>query len=160
MSARSDVPPSTVGVDLREEGVEVEYLDGRRALYRGVPEPVEGPVKAPPGTETHVLITDPTESEGVLVYVNDLKTADEILEDSGVGRVILDPGETEELFPGVTARLSPGNSTEVEADPTVAQGRVFLFVEDARGEVSYEFVTSSDPDSGSDPGDGTGGEPT
>jgi hypothetical protein len=31
--SRSDVPPTSIGIDLREEGVVVEYLDGRTTLY-------------------------------------------------------------------------------------------------------------------------------
>ena len=144
MSARNDVPPSTVGVDLVESGVEVEYVDGRTTFYRGVPEPVTDTLTTPPKKETHVLVTDPTETEGVLLYINDLKTHDDILESTGVGRVILDDGETEEVFPGVTVRRPGGMRTEVEADPEVARGRVFVFVEDDWGEASYEFVTDGD----------------
>jgi hypothetical protein len=140
MSARSDVPPSTLGVELLDHGVQVEYLDGRTTLYRGVPETVTDTLTTAPGKETHVLVTDPTETEGVMVYVNDLKTHDDILESTGVGRVILEEGESEELFPGVTVRRTPGVRTEVEADPREARGRVFVFVEDDWDEESYEFV--------------------
>ncbi|MBB6645327.1 DUF5796 family protein [Halobellus ruber] len=146
MSAHSDVPPSTVGVELLESGVEVEYVDGRTTFYRGVPEPVTDTLTTPPKKETHVLVTDPTETEGVLLYVNDLKTHDDILESTGVGRVILDDGGSEEVFPGVTVRRPGGMRTEVEADPEVARGRVFVFVEDDWGEASYEFVTEGDTD--------------
>jgi hypothetical protein len=144
MSAHTDVPPSTVGVDLVESGVEVEYVDGRATFYRGVPEPVTGTLTTPPKKETHVLVTDPTETEGVLLYINDLKTHDDILESSGVGRVILDDGESEEIFPGVTVRRPGGMRTEVEADPDVARGRVFVFVEDNWSEQSYEFVADAE----------------
>ena len=140
MSARNDVAPSTLGVELLDHGVQVEYLDGRTTLYRGVPEAVTGTLTTAPGRETHVLVTDPTETEGVMMYVNDLKTHDEILESTGVGRVVLEPGEEEELFPGVTVRRTEGMRTEVEADPEVARGRVFVFEEDDWGESSYEFV--------------------
>ncbi|MFB6093244.1 MAG: DUF5796 family protein [Haloquadratum sp.] len=140
MSARNDVPPSTVSVELLDHGVEIEYTDGRTTLYRGVPEPVTDTLTTPPKKETHVLVTDPTETEGVMMYLNDLKTHDEILESSGVGRVILDAGEEAEIFPGVTARRSDGMRTEVEADLDVARGRVFVFVEDDWSEQSYEFV--------------------
>ena len=44
MTIRSDVSPSTVGVELTDIGVEVEYLDGRTALYRGIPERVTGTI--------------------------------------------------------------------------------------------------------------------
>lgn len=143
---RNDVAPATVSVALREEGVEIEYLDGRVTFYHGVPKTVEGTLRTPPGKQTHVLVTDPTESEGVLLYVNDLKTHDDILGDTGVGRVILDEGDEEELFPGVTARRPGGQRTELEADPEVARGRVFAFVEDDWGEQSYEFV-ANEPES-------------
>ena len=144
MSAHTDVPPSTVGVDLVESGVEVEYVDGRKTFYRGVPEPVADTLTTPPKKETHILVTDPTETEGVLLYINDLKTHDDILESSGVGRVILDDGESEEVFPGVTVRRPGGMRTEVEADPEIARGRVFVFVEDDWSEQSYEFVADAE----------------
>jgi hypothetical protein len=140
MSVRRDVPPGTVGVELLEHGVQVGYRDDRTTLYRGVPEAVTGTLTTAPGRETHVLVTDPTETEGVMVYVNDLKTHEDILESTGVGRVILDPGDEEELFPGVTVRRLGGGRNEVEADPDVAGGRVFVFVEDEMGEASYELV--------------------
>lgn len=152
---RSDVPPATVSVALREEGVEIEYLDGRVTFYHGVPEAVEGSLTTPPGKQTHVLVTDPTETEGVLLYVNDLKTHDDILTDTGVGRVILGEGEEEELFPGVTVRRPGGQRTELEADPEVARGRVFAFVEDDWGEQSYEFV-AGDESGGNGASDGNG----
>ena len=145
---RSDVAPATVSVALREEGVEVEYLDGRVTFYRGVPERVSGTLTTAPGKQTHVLVTDPTETEGVLMYVNDRKTADEILEDSGVGRVVLGEGETEELFPGVTVSRPGGQRTAVEADPEVARGRVFVFAEDDWSERSYELVNDDDRQEG------------
>ncbi|SDY07369.1 DUF5796 family protein [Halobellus clavatus] len=144
MSARNDIPPDTVGVELLDHGVEVEYIDGRTTLYRGVPEPVTDTLTTPPKKETHVLVTDPTETEGVMLYVNDLKTHDDVLESTGVGRVILDEGEEEELFPGVAVRRLGGMRTEIEADPETARGRVFVFVEDDWSESSYEFVTESE----------------
>lgn len=143
MAVHNDVPPRTLGVELRPEGVVVTYADGRTTIYRGVPEKESGSLKTAPGKETHILVTDPTETEGVLLYVNDLKTADEILEDTGVGRILLDEGDHEDVFPGVTVRRSDGLRTVVEADPEEARGRVFVFVEDDWGEASYEFVSES-----------------
>lgn len=145
--SRSDVPPTSIGVDLREEGVVIEYLDGRTTLYRGPPEAVDGEMTTGPGKETHVLVTDPTETEGVMTYVNDFKTDAEILRDSGVGRVVLEPGETEELFPGVVVTRT-GQRNELVADPEVAGGRVFVFVEDEWSEGSYELVAP--PEAGLD----------
>jgi hypothetical protein len=128
-------------VELKDHGVEVEYLDGRTTLYRGVPERVSGPLTTGPGKQTHVLVTDPTETEGVMMYVNDRNTHEDILESTGVGRIILEAGAEEELFPGVTVAALGGERTAVEADPAVAGGRVFVFVEDDWSEASYEFVT-------------------
>ncbi|WP_135828962.1 DUF5796 family protein [Halorussus halobius] len=139
MSARNDVAPDTIGVELTADGIVVEYTDGREVFYHGAPEKVAGTLRAQPGKLVQILVTDPTETEGVLTYVNDRDTHDDILETSGVGRVMLDPGEEEELFPGVTVRLD-GYATEIEADPEVARGRVFVFEEDELGEASYELV--------------------
>ncbi|MFB6129488.1 MAG: DUF5796 family protein [Salinigranum sp.] len=143
MSARNEISPSTLGVRLLDHGVEVEYLDGRTTLYRGVPRKVSDTLRTGPGKETHVLVTDPTETEGVMTYVNDLKTHDDILESTGVGRVIVEQGSETELFPGVTVRRIEGYRNEIEADPAVTRGRVFVFVEDDWSEDSYEFVTES-----------------
>jgi hypothetical protein len=151
---RNDVAPSTLSVSLLPEGVEVEYTDGRRALYRGVPEKVSS-LTTSPGRDLHVLVTDPTETEGVLVYVNDLKTHDDILESTGVGRVLLDSEEESELFPGVVVRRVGELRFEVEADPETARGRVFAFVEDDWGEDSYEFV--SDPEAAGEDDQGAAG---
>ena len=140
MSARNDVAPDTLGVDLAEDGIVVEYTDGREAYYRGIPEKVEGTLRTQPGKLVQILVTDPTESEGVMTYVNDLNTHDDILETTGVGRVMLDPGEEEELFPGVEVRVD-GYAVEIEADPEAARGRVFVFEEDELGEESYELVS-------------------
>lgn len=137
MSQRSEVSPSTLGVDITDDGVVVEYLDGRRVTY-DPPEPVEGSVRCQPGKDVHLLVTAPDEMEGVIVYVNDRKTHDEILESTGVGRVILDGGETSEVFPGVEARVD-GHAVVVTADPAIVGGRVFVFEEDEFGERSFEI---------------------
>jgi hypothetical protein len=144
MSARSDIAPSTLGVRLLEEGVEIEYLDGRTILYRGPPKQISGTLTTPPGKNVHVLVTDPTETEGVMMYINDRDTHDDILESTGVGRVLLDPEESEELFPGVTVRRADLERFEVDADPEAARGRVFVFAEDEWGETSYELVNEAE----------------
>jgi len=144
MSLRTDVAPDTLSVGLREEGVEVTYTDGRTVFYRGVPQAVEGSVTCSPGKDVHLLVTDPTETEGVMVYLNDRKTHDEILRSSGVGRIVLDREETASPFPGVEA-TNHGHRIEVTADPEVARGRVFVFVEDELSEASYEITGGSDP---------------
>ncbi|WP_267639758.1 DUF5796 family protein [Haloarchaeobius amylolyticus] len=136
---RSNVAPSTLGIELQDGGIAVEYTDGRSVFYHGVPDKQEGSVECPPGKLVQVLVTDPTETEGVLVYVNDRKTSDDILESTGVGRLLLDTGEEEELFPGVTVKRG-GVRVTVEADPEEARGRVFVFAEDEMSEHSYEIV--------------------
>ena len=147
MSMRSDVSPDTLGIELRPEGIVVTYTDGRDVFYGGVPEKVEGTLTTAPGKQVHVLVTDPTETEGVMVYVNDLSTHDAILESTGVGRVVVDSGEETSLFPGVTVHnVAP--RLAVEADPETARGRVFIFEEDELGERSFEVVA---PPEGSDP---------
>ncbi len=159
MSLRNDIAPDTLPISLETEGIEVSYSDGRSTFYHGVPTKTDGAVTCAPGKEVHILVTDPTNSEGVLVYVNDRKTHDEILEDSGVGRVIIDRGERESLFPGVEAE-NHGYRIEVEADPEVARGRVFVFVEDDWGEQSYEIVREGAVPEGQDEsGDEHGDDP-
>jgi hypothetical protein len=143
MSARNDVAPDTLGVELTEDGIVVEYIDGREVFYHGPPEKVTGTLRTQPGKHVQILVTDPTETEGVLMYVNDRNTHDDILEVTGVGRVFLDPGEAEELFPGVTVRVD-GYAVEVEADPETARGRVFVFEEDELAEASYEIVNEDE----------------
>lgn len=138
MSARNDVSPESVGVELTDEGIFVEYTDGRRTFYHGVPQRREGTLRCQPGKDVQVLVCDPTETEGVMVYVNDRKTHDDILESTGVGRVLLDSGETAEIFPGVDV-TADGYAIEVTADPAVTRGRVFVFVEDEMGERSFEL---------------------
>jgi hypothetical protein len=139
MSQRSNVSPSTLGIELTESGIAVKYIDGREVFYRGIPKKVSETLRTPPGKEVHVLVTDPTETEGVMVYVNDLKTHDEVLESTGVGRVLIEPDESNEIFPGVEVRTE-GHRTLVEADPEIARGRVFVFAEDDMSEHSYEMV--------------------
>ncbi|MFB6254322.1 MAG: DUF5796 family protein [Halobacteriaceae archaeon] len=138
MSTRSNVSPDTIGIELHDRGISVTYTDGRETFYQGVPEKVTGTLRCQPGKDVHVLVTDATETEGVMMYINDLKTHDEILESTGVGRLLLDKGEEQEIFPGVTVRRD-GYAIEVEADHTIVDGRVFVFEEDELGERSFEL---------------------
>ena len=142
MKGHSEVAPATLSVSLLEHGVEVEYIDGRSVLYRGVPEAVTGPLRTRPGREIHVLVTDGT--DGVLVYVEDRTTEDEILEATGVGRLLLGDDGEKEVFPGVRAARVGEFRTEIRADPTVADERVFVFAEDEWGEDGFEFVADGD----------------
>ncbi|EMA37683.1 DUF5796 family protein [Halococcus hamelinensis] len=139
MSQHSEVSPDTLPLELTEAGIAVEYTDGREVFYHGIPAKVDGSYTTAPGKEVHVLVTDPTETEGVLVYVNDRTTADEIIENTGVGRVFVDDGDETTLFPGVSVAAGSYRIT-IEADPGVARGRVFVFEEDEMGERSVEVV--------------------
>ncbi|THE63524.1 hypothetical protein D8Y22_16995 [Salinadaptatus halalkaliphilus] len=139
MSARSNVAPSTIGVDLVDGGVVVEYLDGREVFYHGPPDPVAESLTTPPGKHVHVLVTDPDGIEGVMTYVNDRDTHDDILETTGVGRVMLEEDDEEVLYPGVTVSTA-AYSIRVEADLEVVDGRVFVFAEDEMSEHAYELV--------------------
>jgi hypothetical protein len=145
MADRSDIAPETLQVTLDPEGVEVEYLDGRSVFYHGVPKKRAENVVCPPGRDVHVLVASPNGTEGVMVYVNDRTTHDDILESTGVGRVILERGERTSLFPGVEAE-NHGYRIEVTADPETTRGRVFVFAEDETGEAAYELVAAGDGD--------------
>ena len=138
MSQRRDVSPATLPVAIEDDGVVVEYLDGRQARYGSPIERVEGSVRCPPGKEVHVLVTQGDDDRGVMVYVNDRNTDAGILEDSGVGRVVLEAGEEAELLPGVAAFMD-GHVVEVVAQPGLAGGRVFVFAEDQLGERAVEL---------------------
>lgn len=139
MSQRTEYAPDPLTIELDADGVFVEYADGRRVFYNGVPEKREGSVRTAPERDVHILVTDPSDDEGVLVYVNDRKTNDAIIEESGVGRVLLDAGEEAVIFPGVVARQD-GYAVEIEADLDEAGGRVFVFEESDLAEYAYELV--------------------
>ena len=145
MRARNDVPPTTLSVDLREGGVAVEYRDGREAFYHGVPERTGSPLRTAPEVEVHVLVTGPEDREGVLTYVNDRRTHDDVLKSTGVGRVLLDDGEREELFPGVVVRAD-GMRATIQVEFDAVDGRVFVFEESELGERSREVVPASELD--------------
>lgn len=133
-----EVSPDTLSVELIEDGVVVEYTDGRDVFYRGVPERIESPHQTAPGKDTHVLVVDESETSGVLLYVNERRTDAAMLEDTGVGRILLDSGEETTLFPGVTVR-GGGLRSEIVVEADVS-GRVFVFEEDQFSEHSYELV--------------------
>ena len=142
MSPPRDVSPSTLPIELTADGISVEYLDGREVFYHGVPSAVEDSITTSPGKHVQVLVTDPDETQGVLIYVNDLNTDAEILEETGVGRIALSNGETATPFPGV--EISQGSMrVTVEADIDTVGGRVFVFEEDELGERSFEIVENS-----------------
>ncbi len=143
MTARGDVAPQPLGVELDVDGIYVAYQDNRRVFYNGIPEVVRGTLRCRPGKDVQVLVTDESGTEGIMTYVNERKTEDDILESSGVGRVFLDSGEEAELFEGVTASVD-GLAVEVTADPDEIGGRVFVFEEDELGEEMYELRAEED----------------
>ena len=141
MADHTEVPPDTLAIQLSDSGITVEYTDGREVFYHGVPTPVESPHQTAPGKDIHVLVTDETETSGVLTYINERKTEAEILEGSGVGRIVLDEDEETTLFPGVVVRA--GNlRTEIDVDHEIVDGRVFVFEEDQFEERSFEVVAA------------------
>jgi len=103
------------------------------------PERVEAPHRTAPGKQVHVLVTDASETRGVLVYVDEHRTPDEVLRASGVGRVTVAAGETATLFPGVSVR-SRDLRCELDLDRDRVDGRVFVFEEDQFEELSVELV--------------------
>lgn len=139
MSIRDEISPDSLPVELQEDGIEVTYKDGRAVYYRGIPAKRESSVRTAPGKDVHVLVTDPTGTEGVLTYVNDRKTHDDILRETGVGRVLLDTADETTVFPGVSVR-NEQHRIIVEADLETVDGRVFVFEEDEMGERSLEIV--------------------
>ena len=140
MSARNDIAPSTIGVELDEGGVYVEYTDGRRTFYNGVPEKVHGTVRCRPGKDVHVLVTDPSETEGVLVYVNDLKTHDDILDDPPVSVRLTELGDS---YVGLKSRFwiaNPSRSDFVKTRSTYVQ-RVKERFDEAGIDIPYPIRT-------------------
>ena len=139
MDYRSTVSPATLRVTREDDGIVVTYLDNREAHYRRPPEPVESPLQTPPGKAVHLLVTDPDVTEGSMVYLNDRNTHDDILESTGVGRVFLEPGESETLLAGLRVEMG-GHSIEIAVEHEAINRRVFVFAEDEFVEHAYEIV--------------------
>jgi len=139
MQEYSDVSPETLSVRIIDGDITVTYSDGREVFYRGPATPTESPHQTAPGKDTHVLVTDGSETQGVLLYVNEDRTDDAILKGSGVGRALLGQGEESTLFPGVTVR-GGGIRDEILVDHDLLDGRVFVFEEDQFEEFAFEIV--------------------
>jgi hypothetical protein len=94
-------------------------------------------------------VTDPSGTQGVLTYVNDLKTHADILRDTGVGRVMLDKGEQTTVFPGVTVR-NEAHRVVVDADDSFhrrnrsAWVKKSVTLQDATSEQSSSVATGPD----------------
>lgn len=139
MVTHSEVAPDTLSVRLVDGGIAVEYIDDREVFYHGVPESTDPPYLTTPGKDIHVLVTDETETSGILVYIDERTTESDILESSGVGRVLLDKGERRTLFAGVEATRNDLRY-EIDIHEDAVDGRVFVFEEDQFAEASYELT--------------------
>lgn len=139
MDTHSEVPPDTLSIRLVDGGIVVEYLDGREVFYHGVPEPASTPHTTAPGKDVHVLVTDESDTSGILMYVDERTTEASILEGTGVGRVLLEKGQERTLFPGVDVTRHDLRC-EIDIDESLVDGRVFVFEEDQFSEHSYELT--------------------
>ncbi len=143
MVTHSEVAPDTLSVRLVDGGIVVGYLDGREVFYHGPPTPEETPHLTAPGKDVHVLVTDASETSGILMYVDERTTESSILEATGVGRILLEPGDQRTLFPGVEVERT-GLRCEITLDDDLVDGRVFVFEEDQFAEHAYELQSSSE----------------
>lgn len=135
---RSNVSPSPLPLEDRDDGVALRYLDGRVVEYRGPIQDREPPVHAALTYAVHVLVTDPDQEEGIMVYVNDYDTSDAVLKSTGVGRILLEDGGRESIYPGVETERE-GERVAVEVDPEAVDGRVYVFVENQLEERAYRL---------------------
>lgn len=143
MDGRSNVSPVPLPVHRNAGGIQVEYLDGRRVTYGAPREETDGPVEATVTFEVHVLVVDPEREEGIMVYLNDYDTDDEILETTGVGRVLLAPEAREVIYPGVAVRRV-GDRVRVTTEEPLEAAAVYVFVENELGERAYHLAASDD----------------
>lgn len=139
MSPRETVSPSTLQVRREESAIIVQYLDGRETVYELERDETEPPVRTQPGMLVQVLQVTDDFGSGLLIYVNDRDSAPEILEDTGVGRINLQPGESASLLPGIEVAMD-GHSAVVDADLDAVDGHVFVFEEGMMGAAAYELV--------------------
>ncbi len=133
MRQRSNVSPVPLSVERSSDAVRLHYLDGRVVTYHGPFEYRKDDLVANRSFEVHVLVVDRTTGEGIMTYINDYNTSDAILESTGVGRVILDDGQREIIYPGVSASLS-GEQIHVSAETVGEDVWIYGFVENDRGE--------------------------
>lgn len=143
MSPRETVSPATLQVRRDEGAIVVRYLDDRETVYDHELETTEPPLRTRPGMLVQVLQVSPDFETGVLVYVNDRDSDAEILEDTGVGRINLQPGESASLLPGIDAEMD-GHNTVIDADLEVVDGQVFVFEEGMLGTAGYELTEDAD----------------
>ncbi len=139
MAARSNVSPVPLQLEARDPGIAVRYLDGRLVEYATPIADADHEVGANITYAIHVLVTDESETEGVMVYLNDYDTSDDVLESTGVGRILLEEGESASVYPGVTASRS-GDRIDVGADAAAVAGSVLVFVENQLEERAYRLA--------------------
>ena len=142
MPQRESVAPASLSVDVTDDEVAVGYLDGHIVRYTAPTTPTEPPVRTQPRRLISVLVVAPDETEATLTYVNELNTDAEMLKDTGVGRVLVDPGERASIVPGVEAE-GDGHAVVIHVDFSTVDGRVFVFEEDQFAEAGYELVAST-----------------
>lgn len=143
MVSRETVSPATLQLEVEEDGIVVHYLDGRHTVYSQTPEAETAPITMPPEFIVQILLVHPSQTEGVLVYVNDRDTADEILEESGVGRINLRPGEAASILPGIDVEMD-GHTAVVDVDHEVVDGEVYVFAEGQLGSRAYHVVEDAE----------------
>ncbi len=139
MSARESVTPETLSVRVTDEEIAVAYQDGHIVRFQTPPEPTTPPVRTQPQRRVQVLIVNEEETDGQLIYINELNTEAEILQETGVGRAFVDTEEPIEVLPGVVA-YQDGYAVVVDLEPKTTTGRVFLFEEDQFAEQAYELL--------------------
>lgn len=137
MEARSNVTPNPLPLEIEDSTISIQYQDGRVVTYHGPIEERDATVSATLTYEIHVLVTDGT--EGSIVYVNDYDTSDEVLEATGVGRVIISESDSASVYPGVTASRR-GERITIEVDRGAVAESVYVFVENQLEEHAYQLV--------------------
>ena len=138
MTYRTNVSAVPLPVRRSDDTIEITYLDDRVVTYPGPFQDEGTSLTANRTVEIHVLIVDNEFSEGMMIYLNDYDTVDDILESTGVGRIILDDGATESLYPGVRGSRQ-GERITVEVDTNAETAGVYVFVESQLKQDAYEL---------------------
>lgn len=147
MRGRSNVSPVPLPIDRTDEGIAIEYLDGRSVQYGTPVDAPDPPVESTTSFEIHVLVVDADRDEGIMVYINDYDTVDEILEATGVGRILLGDGDSEAVYPGVRVSRE-GERIAIAVEEGLADAWVYVFVENPVDERAYRLAhpAGADPD--------------
>lgn len=143
MTYRTNVSPTFLPVRKQGSQIELTYLDGRVVTYSGPFNSSLDTIEANRSVEVHVLIVDHDFTEGMMVYINDYDTIDDILESSGVGRIILADESVESLYPGVQVSRD-GERIRVNASDAPSDIWVYAFIESQLTENAYRLSAPSD----------------